>query len=231
MATGSFKLPISSGSTEWVRPSDWLAMPTGITNANQTFVGLHAVFPEGNNFCSFRFNTSAGQYRVDWGDGVVDLVNSGVTASHEYNYATYDTGNTTLSSRGYKQAFVTVTAVSGNLTNCNFAISYPSTPAQTTGYSSGAWLANTSNGNSTSAFLISNGGDAAYIRDGMAYLTLLNSATGLWTFNSVFSGSTSGINSIAGGSKTLSGTLDRVRITTVNGTDTFDAGSINILYE
>jgi hypothetical protein len=33
------------------------------------------------------------------------------------------------------------------------------------------------------------------------------------------------------GSVTLSGTLDRVRITTVNGTDTFDAGSINILYE
>jgi hypothetical protein len=34
-----------------------------------------------------------------------------------------------------------------------------------------------------------------------------------------------------GGGKTLSATLDRVRITTVNGTDTFDAGSINILYE
>jgi len=33
------------------------------------------------------------------------------------------------------------------------------------------------------------------------------------------------------GAKTLSGTLDRVRITTVNGTDTFDLGSINILYE
>jgi hypothetical protein len=33
------------------------------------------------------------------------------------------------------------------------------------------------------------------------------------------------------GSKTLSGTLDRVCITTANGTDTFDAGSINILYE
>jgi hypothetical protein len=31
--------------------------------------------------------------------------------------------------------------------------------------------------------------------------------------------------------KTLSDTLDRVRITTINGTDTFDAGSINILYE
>lgn len=34
-----------------------------------------------------------------------------------------------------------------------------------------------------------------------------------------------------GGSKTLSATLDRIRITTVNGTDTFDAGQINIMYE
>jgi hypothetical protein len=34
-----------------------------------------------------------------------------------------------------------------------------------------------------------------------------------------------------GGDVTLSATLDRVRITTVNGTDTFDLGSINILYE
>jgi hypothetical protein len=33
------------------------------------------------------------------------------------------------------------------------------------------------------------------------------------------------------GGVTLGGTLDRIRITTVNGTDTFDAGSINILYE
>jgi len=33
------------------------------------------------------------------------------------------------------------------------------------------------------------------------------------------------------GTKTLSTTLDRVRLTTVNGTDTFDAGKVNILYE
>jgi hypothetical protein len=29
----------------------------------------------------------------------------------------------------------------------------------------------------------------------------------------------------------LGGVLTQVRITTVNGTDTFDAGSINIMYE
>jgi len=36
---------------------------------------------------------------------------------------------------------------------------------------------------------------------------------------------------VGGGLIALAGVLDRVRITTVNGTDTFDAGSINILYE
>lgn len=35
----------------------------------------------------------------------------------------------------------------------------------------------------------------------------------------------------SGSLSTLSGALDRVRITTINGTDTFDAGTINILYE
>lgn len=34
-----------------------------------------------------------------------------------------------------------------------------------------------------------------------------------------------------GGSKTLAATFDRLRITTVNGTDAFNGGTINILYE
>jgi hypothetical protein len=48
-----------------------------------------------------------------------------------------------------------------------------------------------------------------------------------------FSGAATGLNTICacGYSKTLSNTLTQVRITTVNGTDTFDAGTINILYE
>ena len=43
--------------------------------------------------------------------------------------------------------------------------------------------------------------------------------------------SNGGTMNIGAGSVTLPSTLDRIRITTVNGTDTFDAGSINILYE
>jgi hypothetical protein len=50
----------------------------------------------------------------------------------------------------------------------------------------------------------------------------------------VFSGSARQTGSriaFAAGEKTLSAVLDRVRITTVNGTDTFDAGTVNIMYE
>lgn len=66
---------------------------------------------------------------------------------------------------------------------------------------------------------------------GVITLSLLNSSTGLWV-GSYSLGRGDGIAVHAGGTtKTLSGTLDRVRITTANGTDTFDAGSINILYE
>jgi hypothetical protein len=38
-------------------------------------------------------------------------------------------------------------------------------------------------------------------------------------------------NGAGSGAKVLSDVLDRVRITTVNGTDTFDNGTINIQYE
>jgi hypothetical protein len=38
-------------------------------------------------------------------------------------------------------------------------------------------------------------------------------------------------NSSSSGAKTLSDVLTQLRVTTLNGTDTFDAGSINILYE
>ena len=51
-----------------------------------------------------------------------------------------------------------------------------------------------------------------------------------WVFSGTDRQTQSFVSTSAGG-VTLSATLDRIRITTVNGTDTFDAGSINILYE
>ena len=64
-------------------------------------------------------------------------------------------------------------------------------------------------------------------------IVLCNLTGNVWTANGSFAGSgaAAGFTYSTAGSKTLSTTLDRVRLTTVNGTDTFDAGSINILYE
>lgn len=61
-------------------------------------------------------------------------------------------------------------------------------------------------------------------------ITLFNVSGNIWVLSSVLANA-QGNTYVGGGVKTTSGTLDRVRITTVNGTDTFDAGSINILYE
>jgi len=62
-------------------------------------------------------------------------------------------------------------------------------------------------------------------------MTIVTPSVNSWV--SSLSGANTGANVIYGGNGTvtLGGTLDRVRITTVAGTATFDAGSINILYE
>jgi hypothetical protein len=81
---------------------------------------------------------------------------------------------------------------------------------------------------STTGYIISGNNTGTFVHSGAVVLS--NMGGELWVLSGSISQSTSQA-SYAGGSKTLSATLDRVRITTVNGTDTFDAGTINILYE
>jgi hypothetical protein len=71
---------------------------------------------------------------------------------------------------------------------------------------------------------------AAQTMSGNVTLTLVGSNTWISAGIVAFSATDRSAH-ISGFTKTLSTTLDRVRITTANGTDTFDAGSINILYE
>ena len=71
--------------------------------------------------------------------------------------------------------------------------------------------------------------DSAAVRSGAWVIT--NVSGNIWVCAGVLGRSDGANTSVTGGTVTLGGTLDRVRITTVNGTDTFDAGSINILYE
>jgi hypothetical protein len=66
--------------------------------------------------------------------------------------------------------------------------------------------------------------------DGCYVFNLLNASTFIWSgFGNV--SNFDGRSWQQSGAVTMASALTAVRITTVNGTDTFDAGSINILYE
>lgn len=81
----------------------------------------------------------------------------------------------------------------------------------------------------TTGFGLRDANSAAYVMSGNATITNITGNT--WTESHSMGVSSGNGVAAGGGYSALSGTLDRVRITTVNGTDTFDAGSINILYE
>jgi hypothetical protein len=105
----------------------------------------------------------------------------------------------------------------------------------TSGYASTcSWLGGTgftTTGNwATSGFLVVVGGGATNLYGGIATLTTLGN--NIWVYSSNLTyGNGSTFCLVGAGNTTLGGTLDRVRITTTNGTDTFDAGTINILVE
>lgn len=61
------------------------------------------------------------------------------------------------------------------------------------------------------------------------HMTLTHAGGNAWVAS--HSAGDSSVCMVGGGSKTLSGTLDRIRITTVSGTDTFDAGQVVLMWE
>ncbi len=81
---------------------------------------------------------------------------------------------------------------------------------------------------STAGFVVLEEVTAANAASGHCIITNISSSTWIQSSNMA---DTLPTNALAAGTKTLSATLDRIRITTVNGTDTFDAGSINLLLE
>ena len=72
--------------------------------------------------------------------------------------------------------------------------------------------------------------NTADVHSGQATINLLSSSSFKYTFSSTL-GRTDGIVCLGGSAVTLGALLDRVRVTTSNGTDVFDQGNINILYE
>ena len=106
---------------------------------------------------------------------------------------------------------------------------------ETTGYlSAGAYIATGAAASTafTTGFGIQNGGGGSgTITHGAMIISQQNSATNTWAAIGNFINSDSARTLYMAGVKPLSDVLTQVRITTVNGTDTFDAGTVNILWE
>jgi hypothetical protein len=103
---------------------------------------------------------------------------------------------------------------------------------ETTGYVGvgGLIFGTTGSTTSSTAGFPLNSNLAANVHSGAVVFTTLGS--NIWVAQGCFGNVVGTIQALTvAGVKPLAGALDRIRITTVGGTDTFDAGSINILFE
>ena len=112
----------------------------------------------------------------------------------------------------------------------NYLVRIGSGSLQTTGYTSTAAYFTTgpSTQSVTDGFLIRTDNATNNICGAMV---IYNFSGNNWVENWAGGGSGNNQCYLGGGAVSLSGALDRVSILTANGTDKFDAGSINILYE
>ena len=130
-----------------------------------------------------------------------------------------------------KKVTVVLSGVSTNGTS-NLLFQLGSGSVTTSGYSSTGTYVSTgvSATTSSSGFTTGNAGMTVdSVVSGSITFSLLGNNT--WVGSGVFGNYGVPNLFLSGGSVTLSGALDRFRVTTSGGTNTFDAGSINIIYE
>ena len=190
---------------------------------------------------TFGSDTNTGIYRV--GADTLGLAAGGVKIAE-------------IRSDGVSGFIRTATAVTASGTAVDFTgipswvkrITVMFSGVSTSGTSSHSFLLGTSSGFATSGYtgvsgyfggavastnlstsFVSYSDLASDLKSGMIVFSLIGSNT--WSCAGQSAYHARAFTQFTTGSVTLSGTLDRVRITTVNGTDTFDAGTINILYE
>jgi hypothetical protein len=128
-----------------------------------------------------------------------------------------------------KRITVMFNGVSTNGTS-NLQIQIGAGSVTTSGYASSSSTqgVSTAGVNSTAGF-VSYNNVASNVFSGS--YTITNVSGNIWVLAGTLANAVAAYTVSSAGLIALGGTLDRVRITTVNGTDTFDAGSINIMYE
>lgn len=132
---------------------------------------------------------------------------------------------------GAKQVTLSISGFSTNGTS-NYLVQLGDAGGiEATGYAAGCSSLSTGVGTTsfTTGFGITNGSGAGNIHQGSLVLTVVDSSTNTWIAQGTSVNTDSTRTYVSSGSKSLSGELTTVRITTVNGTDTLDGGKANTL--
>jgi hypothetical protein len=239
-------IPFSTNGTTWSSTAK-IVQGTSVSTATTSFTGATVGANTALTASSVTGTIAIGQVIAGTGIATGTTITAGSGTSWTISPASTGTVSGTITVVGVdflsipswvKRVTVMFNGVSTNgAGTSSFLVQIGSGSVVSTGYVSQSGLINnanqTSTQNSTSGFIITNSMGNSSIINGHVIFTVFSGTT--WVSSHVFGGldgSSGNICRHGGGvSPSLSGALDRIRITTVNGTDTFDAGSINILYE
>ena len=180
-------------------------------------------------------NGSADQALVTNGSGTLSFADRGRMTLETAKTATSTAVDFTSIPSWVKKITVMLNGVSLSSTAAVLIQLGVSNTATTTGYAAGQTYVTTSGASaggstSTSGFPIQKG-VATYTLNGSITFTLLNASSYIWAGSGVFYNQTTTpyVSQVAG-VVTLGGVANMVRVTSTS-TDTFDAGSINLLLE
>lgn len=167
---------------------------------------------------------------VNFQTGAVITLNLATARSTPFSPSTSYTDFTSISSNATRIT-VTVSGLSTSGTSGWLVQIGNSGTPDNTGYLGAGGVGGTNwdgAANSTAGFFV-RAVTAARVVHGSITLTRLDG--NLWVASGVLAGSENNYIYTVAGSKQLAGVLNILRITTTNGTDTFDAGTVNILVE
>jgi hypothetical protein len=157
---------------------------------------------------------------------------SGVIYSANNGIATPSTSGTFIDFTGIPSWVKRITVMFNQVStsgSTSIQVQIGSGSVATTGYASVCSTYLASQVTSTTGMCITSNAAPGNNYSGQAIICL--SGSNFWTFSSNITRDDLNTGFIGSAYKSLSGTLDRVRITTFGGSDTFDAGSISLFYE